>query len=66
MKKLLLGSMAIATLAMVGCTNENDLLFDENTQEVFSGEIITSNSRTSLGENGKVLWSDGDAINLFK
>ena len=66
MKKLLLGSMAIATLAMVGCSNENDLLFDENTQEVFSGEIITSNSRTSLGENGKVLWSDGDAINLFK
>ena len=31
MKKLLLGSMAIATLAMVGCSNENDLLFDENT-----------------------------------
>lgn len=66
MKKLLLGSMAIAALAMVGCSNENDLLFDENTQEVFSGEIITSNSRTSLGENGKTLWSDGDAINLFK
>lgn len=66
MKKLFFGSMAIAVLAMVGCSNENDLLLDENTQEVFSGEILTESSRTSMGEGGKTLWSDGDAINLFK
>lgn len=66
MKKVFLVSTAVAALAMVGCSNENDLLLNESTQEVFSGEIVTASSRTSLGENGKVLWSTDDPIKLFK
>ena len=65
MKKFLLGSLAFATMALTSCVQENEDLLN-NTFEVFSGEIITSNSRTSLGSDNSVLWSDGDAINLFK
>ena len=65
MKKFLLGSLAFATMALTSCVQENEDLLN-NTFEVFSGEIIPSNSRTSLGSDNSVLWSDGDAINLFK
>ncbi len=65
MKKFLLGSMAFATMALTSCVQENEDLLN-NTFEVFSGEIISSNSRTSLGSDNSVLWSDDDAINLFK
>ena len=37
MKKVFLVSTAVAALAMVGCSNENDLLLNESTQEVLSG-----------------------------
>ena len=30
------------------------------------GEIVEVDSRTSMGTDGSVLWSDGDAISLFK
>lgn len=66
MKKLLLGSLALATFAFVSCSEDNEHLNNGNTQEIFSGEILSVSSRTSLGENGEVKWSDNDAINLFK
>lgn len=66
MKKIYLSGLAVLALSMAACSNEDEQFFNENTQEVFSGEIITAESRTELGEGGKILWSDGDAINLFK
>ena len=65
MKKFLLGSLAFATLALTSCSEENEGLLN-NTFEVFTGEIVSSNSRTSLGSDNSVLWSGDDAINLFK
>ena len=65
MKKFLFGSLALATLALTSCSEENEGLLN-NTFEVFTGEIVSSNSRTSLGSDNSVLWSDGDAISLFK
>ena len=52
MKKLLLGSLALATFAFVSCSEDNEHLNNGNTQEIFSGEILSVSSRTSLGENG--------------
>ena len=65
MKKLFLGSLAFAAMALTSCSEENEALLN-NTFEVFTGEIVTSESRTSLGSDNSVLWSDDDAINLFK
>lgn len=65
MKKLFFGSLAFAAMALTSCSEENEALLN-NTLEVFTGEIVTSESRTSLGSDNSVLWSDDDAINLFK
>ena len=65
MKKFLLGSLAFATMALTSCSEENEGLLN-NTFEVFTGEIVSSNSRTSLGSDNSVLWSGDDAISLFK
>ena len=65
MKKLFLGSLAFAAMALTSCSEENEALLN-NTLEVFTGEIVTSESRTSLGSDNSVLWSGDDAINLFK
>ena len=65
MKKHYFGALAIFTLLMASCSQEEQF-FNENAKDVFSGEIISSNSRTSLGEGGKTIWSEGDAINLFQ
>lgn len=67
MKKLLMGMLAIGSMAIVSCSQEEEqLLMMGGNFEDFTGEIVTEGTRTSMGENGSVLWSDADAISLFK
>ena len=65
-KKFYLG-MALA-LALAGCSQEEEQLFSSSEPlKDLTGEIVVeSESRTSLGTDGSVLWSDGDAISLFR
>ena len=66
MKKLL-GLLAITSMAFVGCSQEDELRTSSGaTFEDFTGEIINSESRTSMGSDGSVLWSENDAISLFR
>ena len=67
MKKLLVGLLAIGSMALVGCSqDEEQLQFGGATFEDFTGEIVSEQTRTSMGADGSVLWSDADAISLFK
>ena len=66
MKKSFAGIIAIATMAMVGCTQEEQQLIKIDTNDVFTGIIKVDDSRTTLGENGKIIWSSTDAISIFK
>ena len=66
MKKSFAGIIAIATMAMVGCTQEEQQLIQIDTNDVFTGIIKVDDSRTTLGENGKIIWSSTDAISIFK
>lgn len=68
MKKFLYGIIALAGLAMVGCSNEYDEQITANTEKVdrvFYGYTESDNAastRTTLDENGKVVWSGEEHI----
>ena len=67
MKKLFVGLLAIASMALVGCSqDEEQLQFGGATFEDFTGEIVSEQTRTSMGADGSVLWSEDDLISLFK
>lgn len=67
MKKLFVGLLAIGSMALVGCSqDEEQLQFGGATFEDFTGEIVSEQTRTSMGADGSVLWSEGDLISLFK
>ena len=66
MKKLL-GLLAITSMALVGCSQEDEPRTASGaTFEDFTGEIINSESRTSMDSDGSVLWSENDCISLFR
>ena len=67
MKKLFLGLLAISSMAMVSCSQDDEQWgLPGATFEDFTGEIVTDGSRTSMGTDGSVLWSENDTISLFK
>ena len=54
-------------MAMVSCSqDEEQWVLGGDTFEDFTGEIVTDGSRTSMGTDGSVLWSENDTISLFK
>ena len=65
MKKLFAGFFAIASVAAVGCFHEKPLTMSD-AEEVFKGVIEMPVTRTSLGADGSTVWSDGDAVSIFK
>ncbi len=65
MKKLFAGFFAIASIAVVGCSHE-ELVTTNDGNEVFNGIIEMPETRTSLGVNGSTVWSDDDAVSIFK
>lgn len=65
MKKLFAGIAVIASVAMAGCSQKEMLSFD-NENEKFVGTIVLQDTRTSLGTGGATVWSDDDAVSIFK
>lgn len=66
MKKILTGFLAVTSMALIGCSQEEAATINE-TNENFSATIATSETRTALGDDGyAVLWSDDDAVSIFK
>ena len=65
MKKLFAGFFAITSVAAVGCFHEKPLTTND-ADEVFRGVIEVPVTRTSLGAGGSTVWSDGDAVSIFK
>ena len=66
MRNSFTGIFAIATMALMGCSQEDQQLVQKDTNEVFTGIIKVEDSRTSLGDNGMVIWSDNDVVSIFK
>ena len=65
MKKLFAGFFAIASIAVVGCSHDEPMTMNDGN-DVFKGIIEMSATRTSLGADGSTIWSDGDAVSIFK
>ena len=65
MKKLFAGFFAIASIAVVGCSHEESVTMNDRN-EIFNGIIEMPMTRTSLGADGSTVWSDGDAVSIFK
>ena len=66
MRNSFTGIFAIATMALMGCSQEDQQFVQQDTNEVFTGIIKVEDSRTSLGDNGMVIWSDNDVVSIFK
>lgn len=66
MRNSFTGIFAIATMALMGCSQEDQQFVQQDTNEVFTGIIKVEDSRTSLGDNGMVIWSDNDLVSIFK
>lgn len=69
MKKVFIGLLAFAAIAMTGCQNEINEGIEANKEgfKVFSGEIeqAEAENRTTLNEQGQVIWSGEEQINVF-
>lgn len=65
MKKVLSGFIAIASMAMISCQQDEQLAMMNDTNEVYTGVVEAPESRTTLGEDGSVVWSDNDVISIF-
>ena len=69
MKKVFIGLLAFAAIAMTGCQNEINEGIEANKEgfKVFSGEIeqAEAENRTTLNEYGQVIWSGAEEINVF-
>lgn len=66
MKKIITGFCAVAAMALGSCSQEEELFLVNDTKEAFVGVIDVTDSRTTLGDEGKVVWSEGDEISIFK
>lgn len=66
MKKIFTGICAVAAMALIGCSQEEQQFWVNETNESFSGVMEVNESRTTLGDDGKVVWSEADAISIFK
>lgn len=65
MKKRVTGFIAIVSMALIGCTKEDARvasIYNEN----FTATIEAGQTRTALGSDGSTLWSDEDAVSIFK
>jgi len=65
MRNSFTGIFAIATMALMGCSQEDQQFVQQDTNEVFTGIIKVEDSRTSLGDNGMVIWSDNDVVSIY-
>ena len=66
MKKSLLGMIALATVAMTGCTQDDEQFMAGDMGDVtFTGVIEEADTRTSMDSYGKVIWTQGDPISIF-
>ena len=66
MKKIFYLALSLLAFAMTSCFEEEEFGLTGATYEDFTGEISEVDTRTSMGSDGSVLWSENDAISLFK
>ena len=55
----------IASISLFSCTKETQSIISE-TNEDFTGVLISDDTRTSLGDDGSTVWSDRDEVSIFK
>lgn len=56
----------MASMAMVGCTQDEEQFSMNNVNEgKFAATIMDASSRTSMGSDGQVIWSSEDSISIF-
>ena len=65
MKKNLTSLIAIASIALIGCTHEDEPAVND-FNDTFTASMELSDTRTSLGDDGNTIWSDEDAVSIFK
>ena len=59
-------SIVFASMVMMGCTQTSEIPLDEeNNFDIVKGLIMEPMSRTSMGDDGSVLWKKDDAISIF-
>ena len=65
MKKRVTGFVAILSMALIGCTKE-EATITNGTNDAYTAIIEVEQTRTNLGSDGSTLWSDEDAVSIFK
>ena len=65
MKKLFAGFIVVTSMAMISCSHEELEMMNDST-ESFTATMEIPTSRTSLGDDGSTVWSDDDAVSVFK
>ena len=65
MKNLFASFIVIASISLFSCTKETQSIISE-TNEDFTGVLISDDTRTSLGDDGSTVWSDRDEVSIFK
>ncbi len=66
MKKNYLLGMAFMALTWTSCTQDDSLNLVSDENAVFTGEMESVGSRTSLGDDNKISWLVGDELTIFQ